>query len=561
MSCPECAQHNEPGAFTCRACGAVLAALPPGTKLALRYRTERALARDEASITYLAFDEDRQEAVILREFLPPRFRRVGTLVVPDEHEGFARERERFWHVAEAWRDEPHEGRQRVLDAFEQHGTAYAALDTHSGVPLARVLRAQALEPAAGLALVRSLAGALAFAHGKGEVDGALAPERVLVRDGAYTLTPPWPGLTAPERFQAPEVLGGRPITSSGDVYALGALALFALTRRPPPTAVERALGEALPSLPTGTPDLLTRAVTRALALRPDERPRDGAALLALFTSAAAAPVTPSSRTVRAHSGPVLGVAVNPRGEIVTIGADLRACRWSPRLEPLDSSSFTRGRPTSVQAAGERFVLTDSGGGVMVWGDVTRTAAAPEGIHQLVVLPGAARALAWTAANTLALWDLEALRSLGQTRPLPHWITGLAASVQRWGAYVGTADGGLWWLDAHSGDLERLATLGGVPRALVALPDDTPVAAQGRRLQALGGASWSLPDSVTALTASSDGRTVLAVSAGGELVEVRASGPRVAAQMNTRPTALALTPSGTHAVVGTDTGVLCVLECS
>lgn len=558
MTCPRCAHCNEPSALNCAACGAVQAALPPGTQLALRYRVERALTRDQASITYLAFDEVRQEALMLREYLPPRVRRVGTLVVPEEHKSFARERAHVQQVAQAWRDGGHESRQRVVDVFEQHGTVYAALDAHSGVPLARRLSTQALEPAEALALTRALGAALAFTHARGQVDGALVPNRVLVRDGAFTLTPPWPGYPVPELFQAPEVIEGRPVTPAADVYALGALVLFALTRRPPPTAMGRALGEALPDLPANTPDELKRAVSQALALRVDERPQDAAALLALLASAAPVAVTPTVQTVRAHSNPVVGLAVNLQGEVVTIGADLRACRWSAALELLEVLQLTRGRPTAVQAAHERFVLSDSGGGVTVWGRTTHTAAAPEGIKGLAVLPGGTQALAWTATNALALWDLAAPRWQGQTPPLSHWITSLAASAERAGAYVGTADGGLSWLDARSGHLERLATLDGTPEALAALPNNTVLVAYGSTLQLLNGPRWSLPEPATVLAACREGRTLIAATAGGELFALTAAGLRSAGRVSARPTALAVSPSGTHVLVGTDTGLVCLL---
>ncbi|MGW0478903.1 protein kinase domain-containing protein [Nonomuraea sp. NPDC003214] len=129
-----------------------------------------------------------------------------------------------------------------------------------------------------LTLASAVAAALAALHETGVAHQDLRPEKVLLSaDGPKVVGIGGPGAVAGTRtYMAPEVFTGEPAGPQGDVFAWGALVLYAATGRDPFSGAS--LGEVMHRLLSADPDLtvlpgtLRPLVGRALAKDPAARP-------------------------------------------------------------------------------------------------------------------------------------------------------------------------------------------------------------------------------------------------------------------------------------------------
>ena len=130
---------------------------------------------------------------------------------------------------------------RLLDAGRtDDGLHYIIMEVVEGVPITEHCRARALDVRARVALLRTVASAVHFAHQRLVVHRDLKPANILVTaDGqprlldfglAKVLAPDSTAETAPllhlatPAYASPEQLRGLPATTSSDVYALGIVA-------------------------------------------------------------------------------------------------------------------------------------------------------------------------------------------------------------------------------------------------------------------------------------------------------------------------------------------------
>jgi serine/threonine-protein kinase len=219
---------------------------------------------------------------------------------------------------------------QIYDVREEDGYFYIAMELIEGSSLEDLIRQQGALPGPRIiALLRQLAEALDFAHGRSVLHRDIKPANVLVRpDGHVTLadfgiaraaTQSGLSLThgaiGTPAYMAPEIWRGEPATPAVDLYALGIMAFQMLTGRlpfpePTPASLMNAhLTKPPPSPRTVAPHLPTaveRVVTRQLAKQPLARyPTAGAFVEALEEalgsgstrrSSATAPVPTSNRT-------------------------------------------------------------------------------------------------------------------------------------------------------------------------------------------------------------------------------------------------------------------------
>jgi serine/threonine-protein kinase len=207
---------------------------------------------------------------------------------------------RFAREVQAVTGLTHPNTVRVYDyGRADDGSFYYVMEYLDGPTLDQLVRDRGpLPPGRVVYLLRQLCGALAEAHAAGLVHRDVKPGNVIVArlggvcdvaklldfglvldesaaggDGRLTRAGAVMGTPA---YMPPEQAAGEAVDARGDVYALGAVAYFALTGRPPhegKTArqvLAAVLTEPVPP-PAGVPADLAAVVTRCLARDPADR--------------------------------------------------------------------------------------------------------------------------------------------------------------------------------------------------------------------------------------------------------------------------------------------------
>ena len=195
-----------------------------------------------------------------------------------------------------------------IHAVEEHGEiAFIAMAFVDGETLAdRVARNGPLPPHEVARIVREVAWALAYAHGRGVVHRDIKPDNILIERGSgralvtdfgiaqarnvagvtdrLTLEGQLLGTAA---FMSPEQGAGEKVDGRSDLYALGGVGFHALTGRAPfeATSLEAILvarfTRAAPAVASVRPDVppaLAAAIDRCLAREPHDRFASGEAL-------------------------------------------------------------------------------------------------------------------------------------------------------------------------------------------------------------------------------------------------------------------------------------------
>lgn len=267
-------------------------ALPPRSVLADRFRLQRPLQGGSPyAITYRAEDLTRGEPVIVKEFFPRSLvSRAGDGVAvrphsPEDERHFVRALRRFEIEGAVLAEVAHPHIVRARGLVDANGTAYLVMDQHRSQPLAEYVQANGgrLAPAQAGRLIQHLLTALEPLHAESIIHRDLSPRSVHVHgDGAVLLLEfsarrhlPLHGTDLAAGFAAFEQYGMRDIGPWTDVYAVSALLYYLLTGATPPSALDRAAGEALASPTALVPNLspaLARLVLRGLALLPQQRP-------------------------------------------------------------------------------------------------------------------------------------------------------------------------------------------------------------------------------------------------------------------------------------------------
>jgi serine/threonine protein kinase len=224
----------------------------------------------------------------------------------------AADRLRFEREARAVAGLSHPNVCRLFDYGEAGERRYIALEYLPGGTLEERLEpGQALGDPETARIAAELAAALAHAHERGILHRDLKPSNVIFDEegnakladfgiarigDASTLTEAGT-LLGTAAYISPEQARAEPVTAATDVYSFGVILYRLLTGRLPFEAegpLELALmhvneePEPISSLKPDAPPALERVATWSLAKAPEERPQDGAALLAALSQGAAA---------------------------------------------------------------------------------------------------------------------------------------------------------------------------------------------------------------------------------------------------------------------------------
>jgi serine/threonine-protein kinase len=294
-----------------------------------RYRVEGLIGRGSMGAVYAARDDEGRALAI-------KTLAIDRMAGGEDAEAL---RERFMHEARTALALHHPGILAALEAGEDDGLAWIAMERLDGTTLEAHTRAPALlPPPVALLAVARVADALACAHRLGVVHRDVKPANILIdlaadqvkladfglaamAGGGRTRTGVMLGTPA---YMAPELLAGQRPDARADLYALGVVLFELLTGRLPHGA--ESLGALMrevttapaPDVRTLRPDLpavLADAVALALEKRPAHRIRDAAVwaddLRAIAALADAGSVTGLSPRAPDSGGPRHGAAGNP----------------------------------------------------------------------------------------------------------------------------------------------------------------------------------------------------------------------------------------------------------
>lgn len=274
------------------------------------YSLQRELGRGGMGVVYLARDVQLDRDVAIK-------------VLPPELAANPVARERFLREARTAAGLSHPHIVPIHRVGEAQGVVFFVMSYIAGETLGQRLRTQGpLPPADVSRVLREVAWALAYAHGRGIVHRDIKPDNILIEAGSGRAmvtdfgiasdvardalpgalpTVAGPGvasvpapLMGTAHYISPEHAAGVPLDGRSDLYALGVVGYLALSGRYPfegetvpalllAQATQRA--PSLRSVAPGVPAVLEAAIARCLARDPAERFADGEALAAALAPA------------------------------------------------------------------------------------------------------------------------------------------------------------------------------------------------------------------------------------------------------------------------------------
>ncbi len=264
--------------------------------LAGEYSLQRELGRGGMGIVYLARDVQLDRDVAIK-------------VLP-AHLAGAETRERFVREARTAAGLSHPNIVPIHRVGEAGGLVFFVMSYVEGETLGERLRTRGpLPPDEAARIMREVAWALAYAHGRGIVHRDVKPDNILLEAGTGRALVTDFGIAHREdmdrgtdpgkimgtaHFMSPEQAASAPIDGRSDIYGLGVVGYLAVSGRLPfevsnvPALLVRQATEAAPSVSRsapGIPTALGAAIDRCLARNPADRFPDGEALAAALAPA------------------------------------------------------------------------------------------------------------------------------------------------------------------------------------------------------------------------------------------------------------------------------------
>ncbi len=282
--------------------------------LAGEYSLQRELGRGGMGVVYLARDVQLDRDVAIK-------------VLPTHLAHTAEARERFLREARTAAGLSHPHIVPIHRVGETHGFVFFVMSYVEGETLGERLRTRGpLAPVDASRVLREVAWALAYAHGRGIVHRDVKPDnilleastgRALVTDFGIAHGGRAPGpeadrgkITGTAHFMSPEQAANEPVDGRSDIYALGVVGYLAVSGRLPfeapnvPALLLKQATEEAPNVIRAAPGLspvLAAAIDRCLARDPGERFAHGEELAeALAPAPDARPALPP--TLRAWLG-------------------------------------------------------------------------------------------------------------------------------------------------------------------------------------------------------------------------------------------------------------------
>ena len=303
--------------------------LHPGDNLqGGKYRIEKVLGQGGFGITYLAIQGGLERMVAIKEFFMREAccracdSRGVTLGTEGNRETVDRYRQKFLKEARSIAQLNHPHIVRIIDVFEENGTAYYVMEYVAGGSLSdRVGRQGALSESEDTRYIRQVADALTYIHTQRMTHLDVKPANIMLTDKDevvlidFGLAKQYDSATGHQTSSTPVGIseGYAPLeqymqggvgefSPETDIYALGATYYKLLTGQTPPSA-SSVNEDGLPLEPLKsrgvTPQVIT-AITHAMEGRRRDRPKTVAEFLAEFDGVAGQAATPKPRTDTSH---------------------------------------------------------------------------------------------------------------------------------------------------------------------------------------------------------------------------------------------------------------------
>ncbi len=270
--------------------------LTSGTRIA-EYRIERLLGEGGFGLTYLAFDENLEKQVAIKEYLPIDFaiRSTDATVYPrteSTKEAFEWGLNAFINEARTLARFQNPYIVQVYRYFDANGTAYIVMEYVEGLTLRKSIRESGkLDQNQLMPILLPIMEGLVDVHKAEILHRDIKPENILIRENGKPVlidfgaarqalgaksrsitTIITPGYAPIEQYSSKAKVG-----PWSDIYALGAVAYFCLTQVKPEDASDRVVDDQLRPLTEiarqqGSQAFLA-AIDKALSVTPSDRPQ------------------------------------------------------------------------------------------------------------------------------------------------------------------------------------------------------------------------------------------------------------------------------------------------
>ncbi|WP_318389338.1 protein kinase domain-containing protein [Enterobacter sp.] len=282
-------------------------ALPPGYRFD-EFEIQDVIQTTQTEIVYQAWDHQLERAIAIREFMP----RALTVRSDDmrlilrgkqDHQAFSAGLAAFIKDARQLARFNHPNLVQVLRFWVQNETAYAATLFYNGITLAELhkIQPEAIDDEWIRRVLPMLCSGLSLLHRDGFVHRNLSLNSIQIQDNGMPLLLNFgishpisgtPGDGANAQLQpgfAPLELYTNDLASQigpwTDIYSLGAVLYTLVHGTCPPASVTRSIQDSCVTLsdnpPAGYSPALLRAIDKALALKPEDRPQSIAEFAAL----------------------------------------------------------------------------------------------------------------------------------------------------------------------------------------------------------------------------------------------------------------------------------------